>query len=468
MAEAFGHNDSEDRNPRQIAREFEERFNNNEVFFMDLNRVSRIYNYYLEGQEWKRALALVSFALDTFSSNSHLYYQKAHVLFELGRLRESDAALDSALNLSPNNPEYISLKADVYARLGRYEDAIHMLRAGMVYVDKIEDVFLQMGNIAQICGRPLESEAYYKEALEIKPTFEEALIELSYLLEAEFRITEAQAICEDFLDENPYSHRLWFRLGTIFVKAQLFDQALDAIEYAIIIKDDYQEAYLKKAEILHEQEKWQQALQTYLSALYFLPNSTHILYQVGDCYENLESFQDAIKYYFRVTAQDADHIDAWLGLGFCLERSEKYLEAIHYYQKAHKLDGENADLCLAMAICEYKLGQRYNAYLYLEQAIQLEPSDIGIWKDWAQVLYDHKNPIGAVTYLEEGIKINPGEALLYYYCAAYCFDTGMVDKAITYLENGLILDPNQHSIVYELLPVLKNEPEITELVEQYL
>ncbi|MCI4666797.1 MAG: tetratricopeptide repeat protein [Bacteroidia bacterium] len=467
MAEAFGHNDFEDHRSRQIAREFEERMNNNEVFFMDLARVSQIYDFYVEGQEWKRALALVSFALDTFPTNSQLHYQKSYLLFELGNHKRAEESIEQALILSPLSQDYLGLKADIYGKMGRYEDAIEILNSCLAFTDDLSKLLLHMGNIAQICQRPKESETYYLEAIAEKPGFDEALIELTYLYESEDKITEAIATCEKYLDNNPYSHTVWYRLGCLNQKVSLFDQALDAYEYALVIKDDYEDALLKKGEILFCKDKYQEALQSYLSALYFSPENVHTLYQIGDCYENLEFFHDAIKYYGRVTKHDPYHIDAWIGLGFCLERREKYLEAIHYYQKAYKLDSENADLCLAMAICEYKLGQRYNAYLYLEQAISLSPSDISIWQDWARVLYDHKNPIGAVTYLEEGIKINPNEALLYFYCAAYCFDIGMMDKAFTYLENGLILDPAQHTILFELLPVLKKEREILELIEQY-
>ncbi len=467
MAEAFGENGFEDYQTQQIAKEFEKKINNNELFFIDLNKVSRLYEFYVDGQEWRKAKNLMDFAIQTYPTNSQLFYQKAYLLYELCLYPQAEEAIDHSLNFSPYTLEYLSLKADILAKLARYEESIELLKICLAYTQKKEQVLVHMGNVAQICQYPKQSESYYREALQINESFEEAMIELAYLLEAEDKIEEGIALCQVYLDDNPYAFKVWFRLGNLFRKVRKTEDALDAYDYALVINEDFEEAYICKGEVLMEMESYREALQAFLHALHYSPDHIHVLYHIGDCYENLESFRDAIKYYGMVGRQDPDHVDAWMGIGFCLERSAQYLEAIHYYQKAYNIDDENPDLCLAMAICEYKLGQHYNAYLYLEEAIRLSPNELGIWQDWAQVLYDNRNILGAITYLEEGIKLNPSHPSLYYYCAAYCFEAGMPDKAMTYLENGLIMGPEQAGLLFELRPSLDANEEVREMVEQY-
>ncbi|MEO0898508.1 MAG: tetratricopeptide repeat protein [Bacteroidota bacterium] len=467
MAEAFGHNNSEDNQTHRIAQEFEDKFRKNEFIFLDMGRVNRIFEFYAEAQEWRKAKALIEFALETYPNNGELYFKKAYLYFEMSRFSMAERAIEHSLVLSPFTYEYLSLKSDILARLGKYEEAIENLKVCFAFATRVDEIYLQMGNVAQICRRPKESESYYREALHRNNSFEEAVVELAYLFESEDKIEGAISLCKEYLDEHPYAYKIWFIQAKLHQKVHQLEEALEAYDFVIVIKEDFEQAYVKKGELLMEMGNYEEGLRSLLSANALQQSNIHTLYHIGECFEQLESFTDAFKYFTKVTKQDPDYFDAWVGMGFCLERRDKFLEAIHYYQKAFNIDEENADLCLSLAVCEYKLGQRYNAYLYLEKAIGLTPNEASLWLDWAQVLFDHDNHVGAVTYLEEGIKLNPQIASLYYYCAAYCYKAGYKDKAFTYLENALLLDFKEHSLLFDLIPELKEVSELMELIESY-
>ncbi|MEO0472759.1 MAG: tetratricopeptide repeat protein [Bacteroidota bacterium] len=469
MHEHFGHPEHEENHARQSAREFERRLQNHELYFIDLMKVNEIFQYYLNSNEFGKARDLVHFAIQTHPTSSDLYHKQARLDFELGNFEEALAQIDQALHYSPASAEYLCIKADLLARLDQYEEAIEILEERLVLADEPALILLQMGNVAQICSKSVESERFYRSALIEDPQCEDALYELAFLMESLDRHEDGIKLYQDFLEDHPYTHLAWYNLAMLQVKQGDKAAALEALDFAIVVDETFHSAHDAKGQILLGNNEYGEALKAYLTSQSLTGKADiHTLYHIAECYENLDMFHDAIRYYHKVAENDPDYIDAWTGLGFCLERSEKYLEAIHYYQKALQLDRDNPDVCLSLAICEFKLGNRHSAYSYLEHAISLQPNDLMLWQDWAQLMYQQDNFLGAITFLEEGIKINPDGAELYYLCAAYALEAGMKHKGLMYLENGLLLDPAKRDILFQTYPELKNDKLIQRLVSQFI
>lgn len=467
MKDNFWDNDFEEHRARKKARDFERRLKDQESLFLDLLQVDEIYNYYLLSNELVKAQELVSMAIQTYPSSSDLYHKQARIDYEFGRYNQAIHYIDTALELSPGMTEYLMFKSDLLARLEKYQEAIALL-SGLIHLHSSpEEIYLQMGNVAQICAYPEESENYYIQALEIRPDFEEALFELAFLLESEDKIEAGITLYESFLDSYPYSTEVWYNLALLYLKTGNYEMALDSCDYAVIVKEDYAIAWFTRGQILAELGRYPQALQSFLQADTILPRDIHTLYHIAECYEQTGLFREAFRYYFRVSKLDPYHNDAWMGMGYCTEKQHKYLEATHYYQKAYKLDEENSHICLCLAICEYKLEQRYQAYQYLQKAIRLAPQEIFLWQDWAEMLYKDGNYLGAITYLEEGISRNPYSAELHYQCAAYCYDSGKRKKGIAMLQVALQLDFEGHYLLFQINPSLKFEPELMDVITDF-
>ena len=78
--------------------------------------------------------------------------------------------------------DYVLFKSDLLAQLERYEEALSTLQDLMAFTDKREEVYLHMGNVAQVCGQAEDSESFYQMALSINPEFKEAVYELGISL----------------------------------------------------------------------------------------------------------------------------------------------------------------------------------------------------------------------------------------------------------------------------------------------
>ncbi len=467
MQDHLGYNEFGEQNARKSAKEFERMLRRQEYQYLDLIKVDEIFNYYLNLNELGKAQQLVEFAIHSHPSSSDLYYKSSKIKFEFGKFVNALTQIELALSYSPGHPEYLTFKAELLAQLDRYPEAINMLGQLMNYTDHPEEVYLQMGNIAQICKQAEDSERFYRKALDICPDFEEALFELVFLLESKERIEEGAKLYEQYLEKFPYSSFVWHNLGTSYRKLGNYEKALEAFDYAVIINDEFSIAYFNKGELLIDLDRYEEALQCFLEVAAIQPKDVHTFYHIAECYENLEMYKYAIRYYAKSSKLDPEYVDAWLGLGYCLEKLEKFLEAVHYYSKAYKLDSDNQDICLSLAICEYKLENKYSAYQYLEHAIAIDPSELSVWQEWAQLLHMQGEHSSAISYLEEGIKINPTMAQLYYQLAAYAIDADHMAKGVSHLENALIMDFDAHYVLFHMVPQLSSDKLVLAIINQY-
>jgi tetratricopeptide (TPR) repeat protein len=351
--------------------------------------------------------------------------------------------------------------------MDRYDEAMALLEGLQYTFEPREEVLIQMGNVAQICGHVEDSERYYRQALTLVPAFEDALFELAFLLESEDRTDEALVLYETYLDERPYAAMVWHNLGLLYRKLGNYEKALEAFDFALAIVPEMAPAWFNRGELLMDQGRIAEAVQAFIETHAISSHDPMTQYRIAECFEALEMYRDAIRFYRKAAISDPDYLDAYVGIGFCLEKLEQFTEAIHYYQKAHRIDSENAEISLAIATCEYRLGNHHSAYLFLEQAIVLEPQDVNIWQDWAMLLFEHDNVSGAISFLEEGIKANPREAVLYYQCAAYCYLNQAFDQGATYLENALLLDVEARHILFQIVPAIRLFPGVEDLIQHY-
>lgn len=467
MEEFFRNNDFEEHQTRASVREFENMLLADDFFFIDLRKVDVIYNYYFQSNELHKAQKLIEFALQSHPSSGALYFKLAKLSFEYARYEEALVHIDMALGFSPLQIDYSIFKAEILVRLDKTEAGLDVMEEVLNISTNPEEVYMTMGNLAQISGDPAQSEAFYRKSLQIKPDYEEAVYELAFLMESEDRLTDALELYEEYLNNYPYSEMVWYNLGMQYRKIGNYERAIACFDYSLVIDEELAASYFQKGQLQMDLGRYQDALQSFLQANSLSPYDVHTLFHLADCYENLEMYRDAIRYYTRTSQVDPDFLDAFMGIGYCLEKQEKFLEAIHYYQKGFKLDDENADICMSLASCEFKLGNKHSAYLFLERAVQLNPQDLSIWHDWSMLLYEHTQYEAAISCLEEGIKYNPSEAELYYHLAAYCLESGFRKKGFNYLEHGLLLDYKAHYFLFHIDEGLKLEPEVMELIRVY-
>src|SRR5436190_632705 len=80
---------------------------------------------------------------------------------------------------------------------------------------------------------------YLKLSLDDNPENEIALYELAFCFEFTDKLNESVEFYKQFIDRCPYSFPAWYNLGNVYNRTSDFDQALNAYDYCLVIKDDF-------------------------------------------------------------------------------------------------------------------------------------------------------------------------------------------------------------------------------------
>jgi len=122
---------------------------------------------------------------------AYAHYGKAYSLIELNRFDEAAEELDRALQLSPNNPQFLCERAYLYRATGEWDKMLQGYRSALTFIDMASPddrkVFeearaLRGEGYALIeLGDLKSAEKSFKKSLKLEPGNELALGELDYI-----------------------------------------------------------------------------------------------------------------------------------------------------------------------------------------------------------------------------------------------------------------------------------------------
>ena len=152
------------------------------------NAVSRqTWQNYIErhtGREKARKAALKSIALNKNLAIGYIELGDLK-LYQDFEWKSAEENYQLALNLEPENSEALySLGGGLYFAIGRWNDAIRIMKK-CIEIDPLRPIsHLNLGNILTHAGRPAEAITYFKKALELDPQFQRGHLYLgrNYLL----------------------------------------------------------------------------------------------------------------------------------------------------------------------------------------------------------------------------------------------------------------------------------------------
>jgi type IV pilus assembly protein PilF len=173
-------------------------------------------NYKLARDRLERAIEL-----DPRNANSHSLL--AMTLVQLGQHRLATESFDRAVRLDPHNSDSRNAYAVYLCQQGRYDEAQAQFDRAINIVEN-EGPYVMMTN-AGVCvaKKPdLElAEKYFRDALRVRPSYGEALIQLAALKHKTEDNLGARAFLQRFLSSNPPS------AGVLYLAVQVETQLGD-------------------------------------------------------------------------------------------------------------------------------------------------------------------------------------------------------------------------------------------------
>ncbi|MEP7262873.1 MAG: tetratricopeptide repeat protein [Bacteroidota bacterium] len=440
---------------------YEEMRKKRESYFFDVDALQRIIEHFIERIEFAKALEVARYGLKLHPGTILFKVKEAHLFALTGQEDKALEILAEAEAVSPYDIDLHLIRGNIYNSLERYQDAVNCYKQALELSDsQKDDIFLSLAIAHQNMADYSKAVDYYFRTLEENPDNEIAMEELLVSLEYSGRLDEGLRFFSKLIDDRPYHYTAWFYLGNLYNKLSLHEKALNAFDYAILIKEDFAPAHLDMAHTLSMLERFDDAISRYKAAFEYCQPDAFIYYNIGECYEQLEIYDEARVYYKKAVKMHPDMSQAWYGIGITLEGEERWYEAIHYIKKAIELDEMQSDYWYALADCQYRLKNYTDAEVCYQRAIDNDPENEEIWISFADMVAALNRPFEAIEMMNMALTYHPTSAELLYRLVCYLYMGGFIQEAYQQLDIALSVDYNQHEIIFELLPALEKDQQI--------
>ncbi len=428
----------------------------------------QVIGYYECENQLDLAIEAVDSALIHFSFSSDFYLKKAQLLVGVHRDKEALEVLQKAEIFAPSEPGIRLLRAEVLAYEGQHEEALALLADFRDQVDReeLDDFFFTEAMVYECQSRFEEMYFSLVAALECNPDHHEALERLSINLEVTRKYEEAIPLLLRILDHNAYSFLAWSNLGHAYTYVGQYQQAVDAFEYAFLSNPSFEEAYRDCADLCLQLRQYQQALDMYKESMDRFGPDADLYFHMGQCYQALNQpssartlFQEAL----RLDPLD-DEIHYQIGLSWALER--RFNNSIRFFKQAIQLESKKEEYYEALGEAHLELGQLEEAEANYRLAIQQAESNPELWLNLALLFLDQGLYEDGISVLEESMDYTNGVELAY--CkVALLLRLGRRQEGLYWLREALEEGFEMHYCLFEYVPELQIDPEVSYLINSY-
>lgn len=339
-----------------------------------------------------------------------IYYTIAKNFFRLNRLNLALQNAKKAVELEPENIEYMYLLAAVY-NSSRLEDSSITVYEKIISVDSTNTTAIfQLAQLYEK-NRPSYSLLLYKKLVDLIGPEWSVLVRIADLNERQGNINETIRTLEELIKLNPTQLELKRLLAETYLKIKEYDKAIEVADEALISYPDDIGLIEQKANAYIQKENWKEAAEEYRK----LFNSDKINYETKLRISSIfmvasevdpSNFETA-KSFLKDLAKDSSdwQVNAYLG-EIAVRQNEDSL-AIKYFEKATELAEWNSQLWVRLGGLLFDKRKYVDAVTYLEKAVGKFPNDFVINLIYGlslSQLNDHKE---AKIYLERSVNINP-------------------------------------------------------------
>jgi Tfp pilus assembly protein PilF len=310
--------------------------------------------------EVSRALTVISLRLKNYPAASS-YYQNyaaalaagngtpAHApaaraelgaaLFEAGLLKEAEAELTAAINLSPTDTDSVVRLARVYLALKEIPAAGRTLEASVARGNDPAPVYALLADVYEQSGHVENAIPAMRLAIEHDPQSEKYRFAYAVLLTNSNAPGAAIIRLEESLRLFPSSSRLWFALGFANFKLDKNEEAERALRKAIELDANFAPAFAYLGLIRARAGAYGDAISLYQDAIRADPKLAVVHHLIADAMLKQNADARIIETQLRQSVElDPTFTPSRLSLGKLFMRSQRWADAVSEFDQVVKLD----------------------------------------------------------------------------------------------------------------------------------
>ena len=222
------------------------------------------------------------------------------IAYELGRPQVGLELIKQALDINPNQPEFLVNFGQILMKLGGFSEAVEAFRNALS---------TGLGDLDTISN-------------------------LGICLMKEHRFDEAIQVYKDSLKNNLGSSQIYENLGRALEKLGLLENAVRAYQCAIRLDPGAGIAYACLARVLYTRGNLKESIENYGYALKYVPEDELIYSNLAGVYKENGQFDEAIWAYQRALLINPKNPELQNNLGNTFRKNGQFDEAIRAYQRA--------------------------------------------------------------------------------------------------------------------------------------
>ena len=385
-----------------LARQFEQAMQSGEGIFFDADDLADLADWYFTNHQPNEAWEVLEQGLQMHPYNTVLLVEKANLLLEEDKVEEAMEISDEILE--DNDDEVIVLRAKLLIINGKKEEAKVLLKESESEVDIVGVAYMYLET-----NLPLEALNWLKKGkMEQEDKDESYLAALGDCLQALQRYDEAIAIVNKLIDLDPYSAHYWYGLALCYYQKELFEKAMEAVDYAIVSDEEFGNAYSLRGDLFQHLGNRELARENYVKAVKLNALSKDFL-NVFDLEDlmNEGRWDEAVVILAKEVADEhktpAYRAEAMIQYAFCFSCMGENNQAADWLEKAMNLDEQNVGSYILMGRIYFEQGDEISAVDMWKKALHYEPYDV----TWERIA-NHCLALQRFDYMEicyEKIKI---------------------------------------------------------------
>lgn len=451
---------------RKAVERFEELMNHNQESYFDVFQIESIFDYYHENSWLDKAELVIDMGLRQHPDSTSLQLKYSTLLLEKNEDKKALKVLQFLQRLENTNSE-------VFLNLGIIHTRFKDIKQAIISFEKA----------LKLCGNEelteyifeisfnLNQDSFYTESKNLLkyyypqfPKNENMLFELAYACDKLDEIENGIDAYNKLLDINPYLENAWYNLGILYNKLEKYAEAIEAYEITISIAPNLSEAYYNKANSLAQVGEHSQAIDSYTEFMsYSFPNAL-TYYYMGDCWENLNNFDLASRFYKMAVDLDPDHIESLQSLGRTAYHVQDYETSIFAFDKAVSINPDSSDLWRSLGKSYKKMKNPAEAKRCLKKALINKHEDTNNWIEMYQFLEENEDKFKSIAFLEHLLSKDQSNGAIHYLAAIIYYKNNMHQKSLKHLIIARQLIPDDLEMVLDEYPSLITMPEIAEYI----
>ena len=446
---------------------FESMLKTNSVYFFDSNEFENIIHHYLENGKVSLAKKAIKLGLSQHPTSLNLKLFQVEILIFENKLNEADKLLSPLFEIEPNNEELYIQKANIYSKKDQHQKAIEIFQSAVEISDDCADLYSLIGMEYLFLDKFQEAKLNFIKCLEINIEDYSALYNIIYCFDFLDDTSGAIIYLTNYLEKNPYCEVAWHQLGKQYNKTNEMLKAATAFDFAIISDETFVGAYLEKAKVLENLNRFEEAIENYKITLAIENSNPFALIKIGYCFERLDKLELALTYYLKAVEEDPALDKGWMRITRLFYSKKEYSKALYYINKAIEIDSENSSYWTLYSNINERLNNLEKAENGYKKTLELGDIELNIWLSRGDILIKLDEYEAANFNFSQALEYYPNNEELEFRLSGVCLKLNNSEAGYAHLLTALHINSEHVFILEELFPEVYNSKAVLQLIENF-